>query len=43
MSTQTSCTEKKAHAKSGWMMIIVDVLLYAVSIELMVSSSVCSS
>ena len=43
MSTQTSCTEKKAHAKSGWMMIIVDVLLYAVSIELMVSSTISLS
>jgi len=43
MSTQTSCTEKKARAKSGWMMIIVDVLLYAVSIELMVSSTISLS
>ena len=43
MNTQTSCTEKKAHAKSGWMMIIVDVLLYAVSIELMVSSTISLS
>lgn len=43
MSTQTSCTEKKAHAKSGWMMVIVDVLLYAVSIELMVSSTISLS
>lgn len=43
MSTQTSCTEKKAHAKSGWMMIIVDVLLYAVSIELMASSTISLS
>ena len=43
MSTQTSCTEKKAHAKSAWMMIIVDVLLYAVSIELMVSSTISLS
>ena len=43
MSTQTSCTEKKAHAKSGWMIIIVDVLLYAVSIELMVSSTISLS
>lgn len=43
MNTQMSCTEKKAHAKSGWMMIIVDVLLYAVSIELMVSSTISLS
>lgn len=43
MSTQSSCTEKKAHARSGWMMALIDVLLYAVAIELMVSSTMSLS